>query len=211
MNAFAKRALDFTVATVGLILLSPLIAVTAVAIWILLGPPVLFRQKRPGYHAQPFILLKFRTMTEARSTEGALLPDTQRLTNFGKFLRALSLDELPQLWNVLRGEMSLVGPRPLLVQYLDRYTAEQARRHNVRPGLTGWAQINGRNATTWEERFACDSWYVDHASFALDLRILALTALRVLQRRGATAGKSPTMPEFMGAAAMARKASADDK
>lgn len=158
---------------------------------------MLFRQQRPGLHGKPFELIKFRTMIVA---EAGVDRDAQRLTRIGRFLRATSLDELPQLWNVVRGDMSLVGPRPLLMQYLDRYTDEQARRHLVRPGLTGWAQVNGRNALRWEEKFALDLWYVDHRSFVLDLRILWMTILRVLGRRGVAADGSATMPEFMGTA-----------
>ena len=200
MNRRSKRIFDFVVAAIGLLVLAPLMALVAIAVRVALGKPVLWRQTRLGYRARLFTLFKFRSMTEALSPAGDLLPDSERLTPVGRFIRGFGLDELPQLWNVLKGEMSLVGPRPLLVQYLDRYTSEQARRHSVPPGLTGWAQINGRNATTWDERFACDLWYVEHASLALDVRILALTLLRVLQRRGATAIVTPTMPEFMGAA-----------
>jgi lipopolysaccharide/colanic/teichoic acid biosynthesis glycosyltransferase len=160
--------------------------------------PVLFRQIRPGKYAQPFTLLKFRTMTVARDIHGQLLPDGERITRLGRFLRACSLDELPQLWNVLRGDMSLVGPRPLLMQYLARYTPEQLRRHQVSPGITGWAQVNGRNALSWDEKFAMDTWYVDHWNLLLDARILAITLRKVLTRQGISNQNHATMPEFMG-------------
>lgn len=163
-----------------------------------LGSPAFFHQSRPGKQGQLFKLIKFRTMTNARDAHGTMLPDVQRLTRFGKWLRASSLDELPELVNVLKGEMSLVGPRPLLVQYLARYTPEQARRHEVRPGITGWAQINGRNAISWEEKFKLDVWYVDHQSVWLDLKILALTLLKVVRRDGISAQGEATMPEFLG-------------
>ena len=163
-----------------------------------LGSPVLFRQVRPGLHGRPFTMVKFRTMTDERGEHGELLPDAQRLTYFGRFLRAASLDELPELWNVLRGEMSLVGPRPLLMEYLPLYSPEQARRHEVRPGITGWAQVNGRNALSWEARFKLDVWYVDHRSGWLDLRILWLTILKVIVRDGISAQGEVTMPRFTG-------------
>ncbi len=163
-----------------------------------LGSPVLFRQVRPGLHGRPFMMVKFRTMTDERGADGELLPDAQRLTSFGRFLRATSLDELPELWNVLRGEMSLVGPRPLLMEYLPLYSPEQARRHEVRPGITGWAQVNGRNALSWEERFKLDIWYVDHRSLWLDLRILWLTVRKVIVREGISAQGEATMPKFTG-------------
>ncbi|MES1172542.1 MAG: sugar transferase [Bacteroidota bacterium] len=187
-----KRTTDISIAAVGLVASLPVIATAALAIRITMGSPVLFRQQRPGRHDRLFTLNKLRTMTEGMDG------DVARLTPLGRLLRAGSVDELPQLWNVLRGEMSLVGPRPLLVQYLDRYTPEQARRHEVLPGITGWAQINGRNALTHEERFRLDVWYVDHWSPALDLRILAATARRVLSRSGIAADGHATMPEFMG-------------
>lgn len=163
-----------------------------------LGSPVLFRQVRPGLHGRPFMMIKFRTMTDERGADGELLPDARRLTSFGRFLRATSLDELPELWNVLRGEMSLVGPRPLLMEYLPLYSPEQARRHEVRPGITGWAQVNGRNALNWEERFKLDIWYVDHRSLWLDLRILWLTVRKVIVREGISAQGEATMPRFTG-------------
>lgn len=163
-----------------------------------LGSPVLFRQLRPGLQGCPFMMVKFRTMTDERGADGELLPDIQRLTAFGRFLRATSLDELPELWNVLRGEMSLVGPRPLLMEYLPLYSPAQARRHDVRPGITGWAQVNGRNAVSWDERFTLDVWYVDHQSLLLDLRILWLTVRKVLVREGISAQGDATMPRFTG-------------
>lgn len=193
----------FDLAAVLVLGLPALVVGIAVAVLVRsrLGSPVLFRQRRPGRHARPFGLYKFRTMTDARDSSGKLLPDEVRLTRIGRILRKLSLDELPQLVNVLRGDMSLVGPRPLLMQYVERYTPRQARRMEVRPGITGWAQVNGRNALSWEERFELDVWYVDHRSLALDLKILALTALRVLQRDGVSAEGHATMPEFRGTAA----------
>ncbi len=193
-----KRVIDLGLSALALLLLSPLLAVVALLVAIRLGRPVLFRQRRPGLHGEPFLLVKFRTMTDARTSEGALLPDEQRLTSFGRFLRSTSLDELPELWNVLRGEMSLVGPRPLLESYLDRYSAHHARRHEVRPGLTGWAQINGRNATTWDERLDMDVWYVDNRTLRLDVTILLRTVGAVVFRRGVTAPGHATMPEFKG-------------
>jgi sugar transferase EpsL len=193
-----KRIIDVCVAGTGLAFTAPLFAAIAVALRLTDGPPALFRQERPGLLGRPFRLMKFRTMSNARDSKGNLLSDEKRLTRLGQFLRATSLDELPQLWNVLRGEMSLVGPRPLMPHYLPRYTREQARRHDVPPGITGWAQIHGRNAITWEEKFALDTWYVDHWSLWLDAKILALTAQRVLLRDGISAGNCATMPEFMG-------------
>jgi lipopolysaccharide/colanic/teichoic acid biosynthesis glycosyltransferase len=192
-----KRAFDVGLAVVCLVATAPLLGATAVAIR-MTGAPVLFRQQRPGLHGKLFELIKFRTMRDARDPLGRDLPDAERLTRFGTFLRATSLDELPQFWNVLRGDMSVVGPRPLLVQYLPRYSATQARRHEVRPGITGWAQVHGRNALSWEERFALDVWYVDHWSFWLDMKILALTVLRVLQHRGISSPGYATMTEFLG-------------
>ena len=192
-----KRAFDLLVSAVALLVLSPLLVLIALLVLADLGRPVLFRQRRPGLDGRPFELVKFRTM-RADSGGAGVAGDSARLTRLGRFLRATSLDELPELWNVARGEMSLVGPRPLLMQYLDRYTPEQARRHDVRPGLTGWAQVNGRNALSWEEKFALDTWYVDHRSFALDLRILLMTVGKLLRPRGISAEGSATMPEFMG-------------
>lgn len=193
-----KRFLDVLVGGTALALLSPVIALTAVAVAVCLGRPVLFRQVRPGLYGRPFTLLKFRTMTDARGSDGALLADGQRLTRFGAALRRSSLDELLQLWNVLRGDMSLVGPRPLLMEYLPLYNAQQARRHEVRPGITGWAQVQGRNALSWDERFALDLWYVENRSLLLDLRILALTAGRVLSRRGVSQQGHATVEYFRG-------------
>ena len=193
-----KRLLDFIAALLGLIALAlPLLLLMAL-IRRRLGSPVFFRQTRPGLHGQPFEMVKFRTMTDARGPDGQLLPDAQRLTRFGRFLRASSLDELPELWNVLKGDMSLVGPRPLLMEYLPLYTPEQARRHEVRPGITGWAQVNGRNALSWEEKFALDVWYVDHQSLALDISILWRTVRKVLVREGISAAGEATMGKFTG-------------
>jgi sugar transferase EpsL len=192
----SKRALDILLAAAGLVVLSPVQAVVAVLVRVRLGSPVIFRQVRAGHRGQPFVLLKFRTMTAARDADGALLPDADRLPPFGATLRALSLDELPELWNVLRGDMSLVGPRPLPTSYLPRYTPEELRRHDVRPGLTGWAQINGRNAVAWDDRLAMDVWYVDNRSLWLDARILARTVGRVLSRSGISAEGEATMGEL---------------
>jgi lipopolysaccharide/colanic/teichoic acid biosynthesis glycosyltransferase len=193
-----KRLFDLIVAIVLLVLLCIPLLLLAVVIRLRLGSPVLFRQVRPGLHGRPFTMVKFRTMTDGRGPDGALLPDAQRLTSFGRMLRSTSLDELPELWNVLRGEMSLVGPRPLLMEYLPLYTPEQARRHEVRPGITGWAQVNGRNALSWETRFSLDVWYVDHRTFWLDLRILGMTIRKVLVRDGISAQGDATMPRFTG-------------
>jgi sugar transferase EpsL len=167
-------------------------------VWLFLGSPVVFRQQRPGLHSSPFPLHKLRTMTDARDRQGRLLPDAQRLTSLGRFLRLTSLDELPELWDVVRGDMALVGPRPLLMQYLDRYTPEQIRRHDVRPGITGWAQVKGRNAITWKQKFALDVWYVDHACCSLDLKIMALTLWTILSRQGISSRGQATMEEFLG-------------
>jgi len=193
-----KRTFDLLVSLILLILLSPVMLVIAVLVRIKLGRPVLFSQERPGLHGRLFRLYKFRTMRDARGADDRLLPDEERLTKFGRFLRASSLDELPELFNVLKGEMSLVGPRPLLVAYLERYTPEQARRHEVLPGITGWAQVNGRNALSWESKFKLDVWYVDNRSFWLDLKILFLTLWKALKREGISAPGSATAPEFMG-------------
>jgi sugar transferase EpsL len=194
----AKRLFDVVVASVGLLVTSPVLAVLAVAIRCSLGSPVLFSQTRPGLHGQPFTLRKFRTMTAARDGEGELRPDAERLNRFGRFLRGSSLDELPELWNVLRGEMSLVGPRPLLMQYLELYDDFQARRHEVRPGITGWAQVNGRNLVSWDERFAMDVWYVDNQSFWLDLKILLMTIVKVFRGEGVNQPGHATMENFTG-------------
>lgn len=193
-----KRPTDILLSALGLIVLAPVLAGVAAAVAVALGRPVFFRQVRPGLHGEPFRLVKFRTMLDAAGPDVTPLDDARRLTRFGRFLRASSLDELPELWNVLRGDMSLVGPRPLLMQYLPLYTPEQARRHDVRPGLTGWSQINGRNALGWPEKLALDIWYVDHRSFRLDLKILLMTVARVLTRAGIAAEGSETMPEFRG-------------
>lgn len=199
MNDAVKRLTDLVVASVALVLLLPVMLLLVLLVRLWLGSPVIFAQVRPGRQGHPFRMLKLRTMTNARDAQGYLLPDGQRLTPFGRFLRSTSLDELPELWNVLRGEMSLVGPRPLLMEYLDLYTPEQARRHEVRPGITGWAQVNGRNALSWEERFALDVWYVDNRSPALDIKILWMTVATVLTRRGINAKGHATMPPFRGA------------
>ncbi len=196
-----KRVFDLVVSSTALLVLALPMAVLALLVRTRLGSPVLFRQTRPGLHGQPFHMIKFRTMTDARGPDGALLPDDQRLTPFGRWLRATSLDELPELWNVLKGDMSLVGPRPLLMEYLPLYTPEQARRHEVRPGITGWAQVNGRNALNWEDKFRLDVWYVDHHNLWLDLRILWLTLRKVLAREGISHGSEATMPRFTGTAA----------
>jgi lipopolysaccharide/colanic/teichoic acid biosynthesis glycosyltransferase len=193
-----KRWFDVVTASAALIIFLPVLAVVAVGVFACIGRPILFRQDRPGLRGAPFRLLKFRTMSNARDVEGDLLPDVRRLTRFGVFLRKTSMDELPELWNVLKGEMSLVGPRPLLVEYLPLYSPEQLRRHEVRPGITGWAQINGRNAVSWEERFALDVWYVDNQSLALDLKILLSTVKKVLMREDIDHGQNETMPRFRG-------------
>lgn len=193
-----KRGFDLSIALVLLVLLSPLLALLALAVRWNLGRPVLFAQIRPGLHGAPFAFYKFRTMTGARDAAGELLPDEARLTPFGKLMRKLSVDELPQLVNVLKGDMSLVGPRPLLMEYLPLYSPRQAQRHAMRPGLTGWAQVNGRNALDWEERFELDLWYVEHHSFWLDLKILALTAWRMLRPRGIAQPGRATMSKFTG-------------
>lgn len=193
-----KRILDLSAALLGLILLAPIILILATFIRLKLGSPILFTQARPGLHGKPFSMIKFRTMTDARGADGNLLPDSVRLTAFGRFLRSTSLDELPELWNVFKGDMSLVGSRPLLMEYLPRYSSEQARRHQVRPGITGWAQINGRNAISWEEKFKLDVWYVDNRSFWLDLKILLLTIKKVFVREGISAKGEATMQKFTG-------------
>ena len=195
---FSKRIFDFLVAALGLLLVSPVLIVTAVLVALFHGTPVLFRQQRPGYKGNLFYINKFRTMSNARDKAGNLLPDAQRLTPLGRFLRSSSLDELPELFNILQGQMSLVGPRPLLTQYLTRYSPEQARRHDVMPGITGWAQINGRNALSWDEKFKLDVWYVDHWSFWLDIKILLLTVWKVFKREGISQPGHATAEEFMG-------------
>lgn len=197
-SCVGKRLFDLIVSALLLILLSPLLVVVAVLVRLRLGSPVLFTQPRPGLGAKPFHLVKFRTMADRRDPDGELLPDVERLDRFGSFLRSSSLDELPELWNVLRGDMSLVGPRPLLMRYLERYSPVQMRRHEVRPGITGWAQVNGRNNLPWAERFEMDVWYVDHRSFVLDLKILWLTFVKVLRRSDVNETGQATMTEFMG-------------
>jgi len=193
-----KRFLDLNmILALGPALL-PAFLTVATLVKIKLGFPILFRQVRPGFKCRPFMMYKFRTMTDGQDSEGNLLPDVKRLTSFGQFLRSTSLDELPELFNVIKGDMSLVGPRPLLMQYLDRYTLEQARRHEVKPGVTGWAQVNGRNAITWEQKFEYDIWYVDNQSFSLDLKIIALTILKILKREGINQPGQATMKEFEG-------------
>lgn len=193
-----KRAFDFVAAVVALVIFGAPMLLIAWQIRRKLGSPVLFRQIRPGFRGRPFEIVKFRTMRDALDAHGKLLPDAERMTLFGNFLRSASLDELPELWNVLKGDMSLVGPRPLLMEYLPLYSPEQARRHEVRPGVTGWAQINGRNALSWDEKFRLDVWYVDHQSFWLDLKILLLTVRKVFVREGISAVGEATMPRFTG-------------
>jgi len=194
----AKRLFDFCAAVAGLLVLSPLLLIVALLVRFKLGSPVLFKQRRPGLRVKPFWVYKFRTMTDARNAAGELLPDTVRLVPFGRLLRKLSIDELPQLCNVVKGDLSLVGPRPLLMQYLQRYSPEQARRHEVKPGITGWAQVNGRNAIGWEDKFALDVYYVDHCSMLFDLKIILLTLLKVVRREGISQAGQATMEEFMG-------------
>jgi sugar transferase EpsL len=194
----SKRIFDLIGTTLGLIILSPFIFLTGLSIAIFLGTPIFFRQQRPGYKGTPFFIYKFRTMTDASDSAGSLLPDSERLTRLGRFLRALSLDELPELFNILRGEMSLVGPRPLLMEYLERYSPEQMRRHDVYPGLTGWAQVNGRNAIAWQDKFRYDVWYVDNWSFWLDIKILLMTLWKVIRREGVTQPGQATTEYFMG-------------
>lgn len=193
-----KRFFDIALIVVALPLLLPLGLVLSLLVWRRLGRPIVFRQMRPGRNGTPFRMMKFRTMTDARGPDGQLRPDAERLTPFGQFLRSSSLDEIPELWNVLLGEMSLVGPRPLLMEYLPLYSPVQQRRHEVRPGVTGWAQVNGRNAISWEQKFALDVWYVDHRSLMLDVRILAQTVRKVLKRDGIAAEGDVTMPKFAG-------------
>ncbi len=193
-----KRVTDFLLALVALVLLSPILVIIAWQVRCKLGSPVLFRQERPGLEGIPFEMIKFRTMRNAVDAHGVFLPDSERMTAFGNFLRSTSLDELPELWNVLKGEMSLVGPRPLLMEYLPLYSSEQARRHEVRPGVTGWAQVNGRNALSWDDKFKLDVWYVDNQSLWLDLKIFLLTVKKVFARDGISAAGEATMPKFRG-------------
>lgn len=193
-----KRFLDFSMALVGLVFLMPVLVVTSYLVFRRLGAPVFFRQVRPGMHGKPFEMIKFRTMLDAVDAQGNVLPDDVRLTPFGRFLRSTSLDELPELWNVLKGDMSLVGPRPLLMEYLPLYSTEQARRHEARPGVTGWAQVNGRNAISWDDKFKLDVWYVDNQSLWLDIKIIFLTIKKVLVRDGISAEGEATMSKFTG-------------
>ena len=194
----SKRVFDITLAALFLVLLSPILAALALLVWMMHGQPILFRQQRPGCKGRPFFIYKFRTMTNRRARDGSLLPDAERLTPLGRFLRTFSLDELPELFNILRGDMSLVGPRPLLMEYLPRYSPEQMRRHDVVPGLTGWAQVNGRNALTWQDKFKLDVWYVDHWSFWLDLKIIFISIWKVLKREGISQDGQATTEYFMG-------------
>lgn len=195
-----KRLFDFILAGLGLLLLLIPMALLIMLVRFKLGSPVFFRQERPGLYGQPFEMIKFRTMTDERGSDGNLLPDAERLTTFGRFLRTTSLDELPELWNVLKGDMSLVGPRPLLMEYVPLYSKEQARRHKVRPGITGWAQVNGRNSLSWEDKFKLDVWYVDHQSLWLDVKIIWLTSKKVIMRDGISAKGEATMTAFKGSA-----------
>jgi sugar transferase EpsL len=197
-RGWGKRAFDLAATVPVAILLAPALAVLAVLVRICLGSPILFRQQRPGLHGRPFTIWKFRTMTDARGPDGHTLPDGVRLTRFGRILRRTSLDELPELWNVLAGDMSLVGPRPLLMQYLERYTPEQARRHEVRPGITGLAQIRGRNVLTWEQKFALDTWYVDNLALWLDLKVILMSARKIMSGEGINHPGQATMEEFRG-------------
>jgi sugar transferase EpsL len=197
-SKFGKRSIDLIASALGLLLISPIMLILAILIRLKLGSPIIFSQERPGYQGKSFMMSKFRTMTDERDENDELLPDGDRLTPFGKFLRSASLDELPGLLNVLKGEMSLVGPRPLLVRYLDKYTPEQARRHDVKPGITGWAQVNGRNAISWEQKFKLDVWYVDNQSLILDLKILLMTIKKVVVREGISQANQATMTLFEG-------------
>jgi len=197
-SKWGKRIFDLVLTIPGLLVISPALIMIALLVRSRLGRPVFFKQTRPGLHGKPFAIYKFRTMTDARDADGKLLPDAERLTRLGRFLRAASLDELPELFNILKGDMSIVGPRPLLMQYLARYTPEQARRHEAKPGLTGWAQVNGRNALSWEDKFALDVWYVDNWSLKLDLKIIGMTILSVLRREEISQEGQATMEEFMG-------------
>jgi len=199
---YIKRGLDVFLSLIGIIVLSPVMLILSVLVRKNLGAPVIFKQKRPGLNGKIFKMYKFRSMTDEKDKKGKLLPDEVRLTSFGKKLRATSLDELPELFNILKGDMSIVGPRPLLVQYLSRYSKRQARRHEVRPGITGWAQVNGRNAVSWEERFERDVYYVDHISFWMDIKILFLTIKTVLKKEGINSETACTMEEFMGSRKM---------
>ena len=198
MNRYIKRTFDLIISGCGILLLSPVFLLVMILVRINLGAPIFFVQKRPGLHGEPFFMLKFRTMIDGAKNDGEPLSDAERLTRFGKFLRSTSLDELPELWNVFIGEMSLVGPRPLLMEYLPLYSEEQAKRHNVLPGITGWAQVNGRNAISWNEKFSLDVWYVNNANMLLDLKILLLTVQKVLMKEGISEAGSATMTPFQG-------------
>ena len=193
-----KRFFDLAIAVLSVVILLPLLVLIGILMRLKIGSPVLFRQVRPGLYGRSFTIYKFRTMTDARDGDGNLLPDGERLTSLGQFLRKTSMDELPELFNVIKGEISIVGPRPLLMQYLDRYTPEQARRHEVKPGITGWAQVNGRNAISWEDKFKLDEWYVDNWSVRLDVKIILMTVLKVLKRKGISQDGEATMKEFFG-------------
>jgi lipopolysaccharide/colanic/teichoic acid biosynthesis glycosyltransferase len=208
VGLMAKRASDLVGALAALVVVAPLLLIVAALVRIFLGSPILFRQSRPGWNGKPFTCLKFRTMTQARDAKGRLLPDADRMTRFGRFLRRSSIDEFPELINVIRGEMSLVGPRPLLPQYLERYTPEQMRRHEVRPGITGWAQVNGRNALDWERKFELDVWYVDHQNLRLDVAILARTLGKLFSPDGISSSGHATMPEFLGVGAESERGGA---
>jgi len=197
-DRFVKRGFDIIISGLALIVLSPLMGVIALLVRLRHGSPVLFRQERPGLNEKSFYMYKFRSMTNERDEKGELLPDEKRLTGLGKFLRATSLDELPELWNILKGDLSLIGPRPLLVRYLPRYSERQHKRHCVRPGMTGWAQVHGRNTVSWQDKFEYDVWYAEHISFALDVRIFFLTIIKVLKREGINSQTAATMEEFMG-------------
>jgi lipopolysaccharide/colanic/teichoic acid biosynthesis glycosyltransferase len=198
MYRYLKRLLDIAVSGAALVFLAPVLLVVATLVWIKLGSPILYRQIRPGYRGEPFELIKFRSMLDAYDAEGNALPNAERMTSFGNFLRHSSLDELPEFWNILMGDMSVVGPRPLLMEYLTLYSNQQRRRHEVLPGLTGWCQVNGRNALSWDEKFELDVWYVDHASLLLDVRIILMTIFQVLRREGITHEGDVAMPRFRG-------------
>ena len=198
MYPVVKRVLDFALAAISVVALAPLIAIIAILVYLNLGSPVTYKQQRPGLHGRPFELVKFRSMREAFGEDGQPLPNDQRMTPFGRFLRSLSLDELPELWNILRGDMSIVGPRPLLMEYLPLYNERQARRHEVKPGLTGWCQVNGRNSLSWEEKFDLDIWYVENASLSLDIKIIFKTFLTVIRREGISHEGDVAMPRFRG-------------
>lgn len=196
--SFSKRVFDIFFTLLAFVILLPVLLILSLLVWISIGTPILFRQQRPGYKGRPFLIHKFRTMTDRLTPDGNPLPDAERLTPLGGFLRTFSLDELPELWNILRGEMSIVGPRPLLMEYLERYSPEQMRRHDAVPGLTGWAQVNGRNAITWQDKFEYDVWYVDHWSFWLDVKIILMTVWKVFKREGISQAGHATSEYFTG-------------